>query len=216
VIASLDAVLSTLRALLDGPLAHPAADASPVSFEAGARLLEEHADSVLGPLPRAARTRIMVTMPGEAADDPKFIAGLLDAGMDIMRINCAHDSPEVWQRMAERLRATQAERGGRCLIECELADPKLRTGPIEPGPAVVKWRPLRNKLGQVIEEARAPGRDDACASGRRYRHSGRQRFPRHGEAGDRITLVDARGRKRVLHVCRAGNSGCLCETDRTA
>ncbi len=32
----------------------------------------------------------MVTMPGSASADDEFISELIDAGMDIARINCAH------------------------------------------------------------------------------------------------------------------------------
>src|SRR5687767_1825117 len=36
----------------------------------------------------------------------------------------------------------------------DLAGPKLRTGPIEPGPQVIKWRPRRDRFGNVISPAR--------------------------------------------------------------
>ena len=47
----------------------------------------------------------MVTLPSEAADDPRVVDGLVDAGMDIARINCAHDDAEAWRRMAGNVRA---------------------------------------------------------------------------------------------------------------
>jgi pyruvate kinase len=36
---------------------------------------------------------------------------LLAAGMDVMRINCAHDDPEVWAAMADNLRQAQQKLG---------------------------------------------------------------------------------------------------------
>jgi pyruvate kinase len=36
----------------------------------------------------------------------------------------------------------------------DLAGPKLRTGPIEPGPAALKYRPKRDALGRVVSPAR--------------------------------------------------------------
>ena len=49
----------------------------------------------LGPIPTDRKTRIMVTRPSEAAIDPSLIRGLLEKGMNIMRINCAHDNAEI-------------------------------------------------------------------------------------------------------------------------
>jgi len=46
----------------------------------------------------------MVTMPSEAADDYALIEALVEAGMDCMRINCAHDDAAAWQRMIDHLR----------------------------------------------------------------------------------------------------------------
>ena len=96
----------------------------------------------------------MVTMSGEAAYGPDLIRGLVEGGMGIMRINCAHDSPPTWERMVKHLRQAERELGKRCLVSFDLAGPKLRTGPIAPGPAVVKLRPTRHAMGQVTDPAR--------------------------------------------------------------
>ena len=86
----------------------------------------------------------MVTMPSEAADDPQIIEELLAAGMDVMRINCAHDDESRWLKMIQHLgRAKQRSRRS-CKIFMDLAGPKPRTGPIGKGPGVVHWRPVRD------------------------------------------------------------------------
>ena len=36
----------------------------------------------------------------------------------------------------------------------DLGGPKLRTGPIETGPAVLKWRPPRDAFGRVLAPVR--------------------------------------------------------------
>src|SRR6516164_1045231 len=149
VMASLQAVLQALHALRGEPVPADIVGDPPITFDTGAALLAEHADAVLGPAPRGRKTRIMVTMPGEAADDPDLIRGLVEAGMEIMRINCAHDSPKTWERIVKHLREAERDLGKRCPVSCDLADPKLRTGPMVRGPAVVKWRPTRNAVGQV-------------------------------------------------------------------
>ena len=64
--------------------------------------------------------------------------------MEIARINCAHDDAQIWRAIAAQI----ADHTGRhCLIAMDLAGPKLRTGPIEPGPQVIRLRPTRDARG---------------------------------------------------------------------
>jgi pyruvate kinase len=69
VIASLDAVLAVLDRLRGAP---PSIDyqAAPVDFDRADQLLLDHATRSLGPAPAGNATRMMVTMPSEAAEDP--------------------------------------------------------------------------------------------------------------------------------------------------
>ena len=41
---------------------------------------------------------------GADDDDDGLIKGLVGAGMDVARINCAHDGRDEWVAMAERVR----------------------------------------------------------------------------------------------------------------
>ena len=125
-----------------------------VSFSDGKTLLEKHTEMLLGPKPGHRNSRIMVTMPSDAADDYLLIRELLQNGMDCMRINCAHDNEEKWIKMIGHLKRARRETGKKCRVLMDLAGPKLRTGPLENGPGVVKWRPRRNAMGQVIDSAR--------------------------------------------------------------
>lgn len=68
----------------------------------------------------------MATLPSEAASDPAVAAGLLDAGMQIARINLAHDGPAEWAAMAAHVRSAASAAGAPCLISVDLAGPKLR------------------------------------------------------------------------------------------
>ena len=72
-------------------------------------------------------------MPSEAADDYTLVHDLLQQGMDCMRINCAHDDAATWLRMIEHLRRAERSLGRSCRVVMDLAGPKLRTGPLEPG-----------------------------------------------------------------------------------
>lgn len=218
VLASLEAVLDALRHLCG--LRQPATAAAPrppCTYAEGNEKLQRHAAAILGPNPADRRSRIMVTMPGEAASDAGHIRDLLAQGMNIMRINCAHDDASTWTAMVRHLRAAQKTLGLPCLVSFDLAGPKLRTGPVQAGPSVIRWRPRRNKLGQVMTPARVrfgpagvqgqPGETvvtlagDLCAA---------------AQTGDRVRLVDTRGKQRSLEVIEAEGSSLLCETARTA
>lgn len=95
-------------------------------------------------------TRIMVTMPAGAAHDPALVASFVEAGMDIARINCAHDGPVEWERMIDHVRAAAARAGRNVLISMDVAGPKLQIGPIADGPAVAHARVSRDKTGHQI------------------------------------------------------------------
>ncbi len=100
-----------------------------VSFGAGRRALEANADALLGPSPHDRSTRILVTMPSEAADDFRLVRSLVAHGMECARINCAHDDEERWERMVAHIRRAATEFGHPCPILMDLPGPKLRTGP---------------------------------------------------------------------------------------
>jgi pyruvate kinase len=154
VLATVDAVLGILHRLAERPWQPPASKTAIVNLAGGQRLLAEHTAALLGPAPRGRGTRIMVTMPSEAADDYTLVHDLLQQGMDCMRINCAHDDAAAWSRMIEHLRRAERSLGRSCRVFMDLAGPKLRTGPIEPGPAVVRIRPRRDVFGRVVAPAR--------------------------------------------------------------
>ncbi len=131
--ASVDAVLDALGALAR----HPPVTRSnppPMGFAHNREVLAIRTEALLGPVPRGRPTRIMVTMPTEAAHDPAMVRELLVAGMDCMRINCAHDAAPEWRAMLENLRQGQDETRRRARVEVDLPGPKLRTGPLAPQP----------------------------------------------------------------------------------
>lgn len=172
----------------------------------GSEQLRLHAVDLLGPTPPDRGTRIMVTLPSSAATDPDAVRRLLERGMNIARINCAHDDADAWRAMAQHVRDGCAATGRSCLIAADLAGPKLRTGPIEPGPRCVKLRPSRNVLGQVIAPAQAwlapsDGALDAPAAGLPTLPVPAEWLSRRRD-GDVIHVHDTRGSKRRLVIKR--------------
>lgn len=92
----------------------------------GRKKLATEAKALLGEAPVHRTTRIMVTLPEQAATDKDFLVRLLERGMDIARINCAHDDSAVWLQMVENLQAAQKIAGKSCRIYFDIAGPKIR------------------------------------------------------------------------------------------
>ncbi|MFO0827345.1 MAG: pyruvate kinase [Phycisphaerales bacterium] len=189
------------------------------AFETSERTLRERTDRLFGPPSASRSVRIMVTMPGEAADDETLIPKLLEHGMECMRVNCAHDDVAVWQRMIERLRRAEAALDKRCRVLMDLGGPKLRTGTIEPGPELVRVKPSRDQFGHVVQPARiwvtsdaypVPAPVPAVVS---FRVS--PRLLARLEVGDRVQVRDTRDAKRTLKVTAREEYGAWLTSDRT-
>ena len=167
------------------------------------------------PAPPGRKVRIMVTMSTEASRDYELVRDLLRSGMDCMRINCSHDSPDVWLGMIRNLEKAREEIGRPCRVAMDLAGPKLRTGPIEPGPAVVKCRPKRDIFGRVVTPVRIRLKAGELGEGDRTRPGGEitlpvpARFVSGLRVGDLVRFRDARGAQRSLRVIEAGSGRLL-------
>src|SRR5271169_2039996 len=72
--------------------------------EEGRRILERNARALFGPTRTGRATRIMVTLPAEAAAEYTLVRSLIAGGMDCARINCAHEGPADWGRMVGHVR----------------------------------------------------------------------------------------------------------------
>ncbi|MDT5408269.1 MAG: pyruvate kinase, partial [Mycobacterium sp.] len=94
-----------------------------VGIDQGPELLRHRTHSLLGPEPADRVTRIMVTLPSSAATDPTMVRELVERGMNIARINCAHDDAEAWRAMAGLVRQAAEATGKGCLIAMDLAGP---------------------------------------------------------------------------------------------
>jgi len=74
-----------------------------VDFAGGRRALDRNTDRLFGPRPVHRVPRIMVTLPTEAAHDAAMVRDFAEKGMDVARINGAHDEPDVWEAMARHV-----------------------------------------------------------------------------------------------------------------
>ncbi|WP_298075448.1 pyruvate kinase [uncultured Corynebacterium sp.] len=189
-------------------------------------LLEQHTEALFGAeaLPGDS-SYIMVTLPIEAAYDQELVARLVDSGMELARINCAHDGPEVWKRMIDNVRAAGEAAGRYIPISMDLAGPKIRTGRIAPGPAVVRVRVQRDDAGTVIQPCRlwmipedrelaeAPMAENTLGRPIVSVHVSREFFDAL-EVGETTRVEDARGKKRKLGVIKKDSEGALAEGEQ--
>lgn len=218
---TLQGVRMALLALLgELPPAAAAAEPSPLAGDAADQLLSQHAVELLGPAPTGRQTRVMVTLPSIAAGEPMLLRELLQAGMDVARLNLAHDDTAAWDATVRHLRDAERDVGRTCKLLVDLPGPKLRTGALEPGPEVLRVRPERDVFGATTRPAAVAFHDPNSPSAS-WLPAGVPRVAltepllRHAAAGDELVVTDTRGRKRRLQIARVDGGTCLATVDRT-
>jgi len=127
-------VLSNLRnvlRILNGETPKKIDNTHFIGYERSMALLRSHTNKLFKAQTTTQYTRIMVTMPSSAADDPDLIRHLAKNGMEVARINLSHDDSVVWQKMVENIRQVEKELGKPIRIYMDLAGPKIRTASIQ-------------------------------------------------------------------------------------
>ncbi len=210
VVPALDAVTSMLGVMNGGTLDAENLAHSGTSMNNAENLLRLHSNRLLGSPPAHRWARIMVTFPSEAGGNYLFVRELVLRGMDCARINCAHDDAATWMHMVEFVRQAEQETGRSCKILMDLAGPKLRTGPVVPGPSIVHLKPKRDLEGNVIQAASVildsnarPGRPaERDGLGRRTpaRLNVEAEWQARLQPDDVIRCTDMRGKQRKLVV----------------
>ncbi|WP_276134398.1 pyruvate kinase [Polluticoccus soli] len=124
---------------------------SPCNYHVARNLLYNRSIQLFGTKDVEAIPYIMITFDARFADDVKLVTKLLERGMNIARINCAHDNRETWMKMINTTRTACRKTGLACKIYMDLAGPKIRTVIRNTGKAVTKKK-KRIKLyeGQKI------------------------------------------------------------------
>jgi pyruvate kinase len=130
VMPNLDAVIATLEVIC-GSKSDQQLHRPPVEFFfEGDRLLQQHTEELFGQSPPQRRVRIMVTLSTEAATDYEMVREIIQRGANCLRINCAHDCPEIWQSAIANIRRAEQETRSPCKIMMDLAGLKIRTGTV--------------------------------------------------------------------------------------
>jgi pyruvate kinase len=96
---------------------------------------------------------IMVTFDSSFADNYALIKTLLQNGMNVARINCAHDDEGQWSKMIEHLKRACRHTGLTCKIYMDLAGPKIRTKLINKGKEKGKVKVKEGELIWLAESA---------------------------------------------------------------
>lgn len=128
VMPNLDAVIATLEMICRVDPTSLSNRPSIKTFLEGDCLLQQNTEDVFGPAVTPRQVRIMVTLPTIAAY--LFMRDLVERGIDCIRINCSHDTAEVWEAMIANLRQAEMETGRSCKILMDLSGPKARLGSI--------------------------------------------------------------------------------------
>src|SRR5580700_6900905 len=150
-------------------------------------------------------SKIVCTI-GPASCSPRMIRRLLEAGMDVARLNFSHGTHTDHAQNIVTLRAAAVEQEKPIAILADLQGPKIRTGPLAGSRSVL----LRTGQRFVITTAKVLG--DSTRVSTVFRP-----LPREVHRGDRILLSDGLIELRVLKVrgpeviCEVINGGALGE-----
>src|SRR6266446_6222342 len=150
-------------------------------------------------------SKIVCTI-GPASRDPRILKRLLEAGMDVARMNFSHGSHAEHLNCIQVLRATANKLGKTIAILADLQGPKIRTGALAGGVPVT----LRTGQNFTITTRKILG--DSTRVSTIFLP-----LPREVHRGDRILLSDGLIELRVESVrlkdvnCRVVNGGALGE-----
>ena len=113
------------------------------NFNRSKASLLQKSTALFGQKATDAVPNIMVTFDTDFADDYAKVKKLLLAGMNVARINCAHDDEITWLKMIKHIRKASHDTGLDCKIYMDLAGPKIRT-------VIKKKGKLKIEVGQSI------------------------------------------------------------------
>ncbi|MCL2658288.1 MAG: pyruvate kinase [Betaproteobacteria bacterium] len=127
VLATLDATATALEGILGLTPASSLDFPAHKQFFRGERKLAANTAKLFGPALHGRREHIMVTLASEAAESPAGLIALAKLGMNVVRINCAHDDAGAWQAMIDHVRIAEATANHPIKILMDIAGPKCRT-----------------------------------------------------------------------------------------
>lgn len=149
-------------------------------------------------------TKIIATL-GPATSSAGMIRQLIEAGVDVFRLNASHGTPEWRSEMVRLVRQESASAAFPVGILLDLQGPKIRLGKFEGGSAL-----LEEGADFVITTEEIEG--DSTAASTTYKD-----FARDVKPGDRVLLADGALELRVLEAdgvkarCRVVRGGVISD-----
>lgn len=122
------------------------------SQSSGRDKLFRRSNQLFGKKSEKGAPHLMVTFDMDFASDLEKVKRLLQKGMGIARINCAHDTTEVWQTMIKQIKKACKETALDCKIYMDLAGPKIRTKLLDKGREKGKTKIQEGNLIWMAEE----------------------------------------------------------------
>ena len=109
--------------------------------------IAQKSNLLFGEKSNKAIPNIMVTFDSSFGSNYALIKNLLQNGMNVARINCAHDDEATWSKMIQQVKRAIRHTGLNCKIYMDLAGPKIRTRIINKGSKKGK---VKVKEGAII------------------------------------------------------------------
>ncbi len=126
-----------------------------------------------------SKTKIIATL-GPASSDKEVLRKMIEAGLDVCRINFSHSKHEKAAEIIKTIRELNAETGMDIAILADLQGPKLRVGEMESGKVFLE---RGNILEFVTEE---------CMGTSKKVYMSYQEFPEDVEVGDAVLIDDGK------------------------
>jgi pyruvate kinase len=133
------------------------------------------------------RAKIVCTL-GPSTDTQDRVRALVDAGMDVARLNLSHGSHADHERVYHMIRRASDESGHGVGIVADLQGPKIRLGTFASGPVT-----LEEGATFTITTRDVPGDQEVCST----TYDG---LPGDVSKGDQVLIDDGRVRLEVIEV----------------
>lgn len=127
------------------------------------------------------RTKIIATL-GPATSDAKMLDRIIEAGVDVVRINFSHGNPEEHIERAKKIRNRARAHGRQIGVLCDLQGPKIRIERFTTGKVIIK-----DGDSFILDTAMDPNAGTAERVGMAYKE-----LPEDVKRGDTLLLDDGR------------------------
>ncbi|BBH67003.1 pyruvate kinase [Actinoplanes sp. OR16] len=142
------------------------------------------------------RVKIVCTM-GPATKSPERMLGLVEAGMDVARMNFSHDTRENHKEMYELVRSAAEQTGRAVAILADLQGPKIRLGKFADGPH--RWE-TGDRVVITSDDILGTKERVSCTY---------TKLPQEVKAGDRLLIDDGKVAVEVTGVENGKDIQCL-------